>query len=221
MITLRPPNVRLSDRLDTDPRRHRAVPRGLPRRYAEPAPLGRLRRQLELAVRAVPDRYRQRAAQRAGRRHQTLHFQRRDCILMNRLIFSSALAALALAAPAAAHGPAASGAPSSPSSTATRSPRTCTPVRRGNTAAPGAGHGLSAARAGARPRRCRPKARRSRPRSTRCRRADSPMRRSRPASRPIAASQQTAAPELQGRQEAIRRNQMFVVQPDRPSGWIR
>ena len=35
------------------------VPRALPRRHAEPAPLGRLRRQLELALRPVPDRYRQ------------------------------------------------------------------------------------------------------------------------------------------------------------------
>ena len=38
------------------------------------APLGRLRRQLDLAVRTVPDRYRPGPAPPARRRHQALHF---------------------------------------------------------------------------------------------------------------------------------------------------
>ena len=69
---------------------HRAVPRALPRRLAEPARLGRLRRQLELALRAVPHRHRPRAAQRAGRRHQALHVQRRNSILMKTKILLGA-----------------------------------------------------------------------------------------------------------------------------------
>ncbi len=68
-----PPGQRaLHHRRDPDPRRRQPVPRVLPRRHAEPAPFGRLRRQLELAVRPVPHRYRARAPFRAGRRHQAL-----------------------------------------------------------------------------------------------------------------------------------------------------
>ena len=48
-----------------------AVPRTLPRQHRQAAPVDRLRGQLEFAVRAVPHRYRQGAAQAAGRRHQT------------------------------------------------------------------------------------------------------------------------------------------------------
>ena len=60
----------------------------------EAAPFGRYRRELELAVRPLPHRYRQGAAQAAGRRHQALHLQRRNSILMTKLFKSAALAAL-------------------------------------------------------------------------------------------------------------------------------
>ena len=58
-----------------------------------PRLVDRHRRQLDLAVRAAAARSCQSLTQTKGRRNQTLQLQRRDSILMNKLLFSAALAA--------------------------------------------------------------------------------------------------------------------------------
>ena len=67
----------------------------LPRQFAQAAPVDRRRRQLGLAVRPAAHRHRQGPAQAGRRRHQTLLLQRRNPILMKKLIFSPPLAASA------------------------------------------------------------------------------------------------------------------------------
>src|SRR6185503_1649143 len=66
------------------------------------APVNRHRGQLDIAVRPAPDRPRQGPAQAGGRRHQIVQLQRRNPILMKRLLVSAAIAASILVPTAAA-----------------------------------------------------------------------------------------------------------------------
>ena len=149
----------------------RAVPRDLPRRFAEPAPFGRLRRQLELAVRSVPDRHRPRLAQRAGRRHQALHFQRRDCILMNKLTLRRGRRRARLAAADRRPGAAAAAGGGRRRQHRPDRPAPAPPCAAANTQLQAQGHAAPGSARSSSASRSRPRSRRSRPRSTRCRRA--------------------------------------------------
>src|SRR3546814_19237472 len=63
--------------------------------------------QLELPIRAVQDRYRQGSAKRTWRRHEIVHIQRRDTILMKMIMKAVALATAPVAAVAVMAAPAA------------------------------------------------------------------------------------------------------------------
>ena len=77
------------------------VPGTLPRKFVQAASVDRHRRQLGFALRAAAHRPCQGVAQAKGRRHQIVQLQRRNSILMKRLLISASLAASA-ALPSAA-----------------------------------------------------------------------------------------------------------------------
>ena len=82
-------------------RRHSGLQGILPWQFAQAAPVDRHRRQLGFAVRPAAHRSCQGPAQAKGRRHQIVQLQRRNPILMKKLLISASLAASALL-PAAA-----------------------------------------------------------------------------------------------------------------------
>ena len=75
-----------------------AVPGSVRGRFEQAAQFRRRRRELELAVRAVPQRLCQGADEAAGRRHQELYFQRRNPILMTKFSKPALVASLLIAA---------------------------------------------------------------------------------------------------------------------------
>ena len=216
---------RLPDRDDADPRRHR---RRSARFFLGDTPSPRVSVGIGVNWNSPFGPFRIDIAKAllkaGGRRHQTLHLQRRNCILMKtKLDFGAAVAALACH-PAAAIGPAASGRRRSPSSTPTASAANAPRASPRPAAAPGAGHAAPAARSSSSASRSRPRRRRSsRPRSTRCRRARAARR-----GAPASAIQAFRPASRRPQQELAGAAADHPVAPsvtsfaaDRPSGWTR